>query len=780
MFRRLATSLLTLLFAAPAAAQICPSGPPCVGGPLPGPLPLFPSSNWWNQDISAAPLDPGSAAFITFIGNDALHADFYGEVTPGSVEIYGIPYIVVTGSQPKRTVFFDIWDESDGNGVPFYPIPDEAITQPHWIEQGHPGNQNPGGDRHMLIVDQDNKHLYELYNVFFSGTNWTAYSGAFFDMNTNNRRPETWTSSDAAGLAVLPGLVRYDEACGTAEIDHAFRFTVRATNGYVWPASHRAGSTADALPMGARLRLKASTDISAARFPDPCVRRVFRAMKTHGLIVADNGTDMFVTGTYDPRWPALFDAGFQSQFQTLRATDFEVVKLGWHPISIGDVVLTEGDSGTTNAVFAVTLLAPADQTATVNYATANGTAAAGIDYAATSGTLSFPPGTVTRTITVPVMGDFTFEPNETFFVNLSGAVNADITDGQGEATITNDDPEATISVDDVAVVETSAGTTSATFTVALSNAAAQIVTVNYATANGTATSPADYTATSGLLTFTPGTVTQPVPVTVVGDTVVELDEGFGLNLSGAVGATFADGQGSATILDDDAGSLSSRELSPGAVELQDLAALPGPVANVDHYRVAQSPRSSYEVVVDATSGDVSPLELERLGADNVTVLQSSVAIGTGASRSLRWQNPTPGTVLNQHIRVRSGGGGCTTSCGPDDVYRIRMRETTGAIPRFNNTGSQITVLLLQNTGSDTIGGSIYFWSTGGALLHTQAFSIGPRALYVFNPAGVAALAGKSGAVTVSHDGRYGALAGKAVALEPATGFSFDSPLLFRP
>ena len=141
-------------------------------------------------------------------------------------------------------------------------------------------------------------------------------------MNTNDRRPDGWTSADAAGLAILPGLVRYDEAFGTEDIRHAFRVTVRATNGYVFPASHRAGSTAGALPMGARLRLKASKDLSG--FP-PELQRIFRAMKRYGLIVADNGSDMFISGAYDPRWS---NDILNPAFRALTASDFEVITLG--------------------------------------------------------------------------------------------------------------------------------------------------------------------------------------------------------------------------------------------------------------------------------------------------------------------------------------------------------------------------------------------------------------------------------------------------------------------
>jgi hypothetical protein len=184
------------------------------------------------------------------------------------------------------------------------------------------------------------------------------------------------------------------------------------------------------------------------------------------------------------------------------------------------------------------------------------------------------------------------------------------------------------------------------------------------------------------------------------------------------------------------------------------------------------------VVVDAASGDVLPVDLVRLGADHSTVLQSSTVIGAGPSRSLRWQNLTPATVANQLVRVRSGG--CTTACGTDDVYRIRFRETTGSIPRFNNSGSQASVLLLHNSGPDSIAGTLHFWGPPGALLHAQAFTVPPRGLFSFNASSVATLQGQSGAVTVSHDGRHGDLSGKSVALEPATGFSFDSPLIFRP
>lgn len=292
---------------------------------LPGPFPLFPPDNWWNLDVSAAPLDPQSTALIDFVGpSRRLHPDFGPEESPGSVGIYGLPYVVVDAKQSKKAVEFEYADESDGAGEPFYPIPDEAISQKHWIEGGEPGGDPKAeGDRHMLIVDRDNMHLYELFALHHTAKGWRAGSGAFFDLKKNGRRPEGWTSADAAGLAILPGLVRYEEAFGPGDIRHAFRVTVRRTNGYVYPASHRAGSTPGALPMGARLRLKASADIS--RFPPP-LQRIFGAMKMFGLIVADNGSDMYVSGTFDPRW----DNGvLNPAFRSLTAGDFEVVLLGY-------------------------------------------------------------------------------------------------------------------------------------------------------------------------------------------------------------------------------------------------------------------------------------------------------------------------------------------------------------------------------------------------------------------------------------------------------------------
>ena len=335
----------------------------------------------------------------------------------------------------------------------------------------------------------------------------------------------------------------------------------------------------------------------------------------------------------------------------------------------------------------------------------------------------------------------------------------------------------TLSLDDVTVTEGDAGATTASFTVRLSAASPSAVTAGYATANQTATAGSDYQAASGTLSFAPGALTRTVDVNVLGDAAVEPDETFALNLSGAVGATLSDGQAVGTISDDDAPTLALRELTHGSSLWDDLSG-PAGEAGQDAFRLSQSAWSSYEVMLDGVSGDASPAVLERLAADNVTVLQTGTGTAVAGVRSLRWENASGAVVSNQHVRARSGG--CTSACGPDDVYRIRAWETTGRIARFNNGSSQATVLLLQNPAAQPVAGRAHFWSAAGSLLATHPFTLGGRATLVLNTSGVPGLAGQAGSVTVTHDGGYGGLVGKAVSLEPATGFSIDSPMSPRP
>jgi hypothetical protein len=438
-------------------------------------------------------------------------------------------------------------------------------------------------------------------------------------------------------------------------------------------------------------------------------------------------------------------------------------------LSINDVGVIEGDAGTTSAVFTVSLSFPTAQTVTVQYATADGTATAGADYAATSGTLTIPPD-ASGILAVAVLGDLLDEDAETFTVNLSNPVNATIGDGQGVGTITDNDPLPFLFAGDCATAEGDAGSTPCAFPVLLAPVSGRTVIVTYATADGTATAGSDYTTASGALVFPPGTTQQPVNVAVLGDAAVEPDEGFALNLSAPNNAVLSDAQGTGTILDDDAPSLSMLEVSHGTDLRADMAG-----GADDAYRISQKAFSSYEVLLDDAAGDVMPgLLLERVASDNVTVVGTGIPVGTGSALSLRWENMAAGTVNGESLRLRSPS--CGTGCGADDVYRLRVYETTLSIARFNNAGSQVTVIVLHNPTNANVSGHIRFWSASGVLLSNQTLALAPRATLVLNTATLPGLQGQSGSVTVAHDAPYGALAGKSVALEPATGFSFDSPM----
>lgn len=312
--------------------------------PLPANLPLFPPDNWWNVPVTSAPVDgTATTRFHSFVGlTQGLHPDFGGFADPGNPSdpsIYGMVYITVPGTQPLVPVVFDFASQSDPGwpGRPLgYPIPPAARTEPQWIEGGFPGDEDQGEDQHLLIVDRDNRLLYELYQLRWDGgqNRWEAGSGAIFALDSDDRRPDTWTSADGAGLAILPGLIRYDEAFGTEPIRHAFRFTIDDTQPtHVFPASHTAcNGCPDSLPMGARVRLKPLVvptipgDATAAEIA--AIGRIVQAMKTYGLILADNGSDLYIQGTFDPRWN---NDVLNPAFDSLEAQDFEVLQLGWQP-----------------------------------------------------------------------------------------------------------------------------------------------------------------------------------------------------------------------------------------------------------------------------------------------------------------------------------------------------------------------------------------------------------------------------------------------------------------
>ena len=250
---------------------------------------MFPANNIWNTPIDTLPVSSNSAAYINSVGpSTGLHPDFGSGTWDGAP--IGIPYALVTGSQPKVSVTFDYADESDPGP---YPIPANPPIE---------GGSSSTGDRHVLLVDTTNCILYELYAAYpQSGGAWQAGSGAIFDLRGNQLRPLGWTSADAAGLPILPGLVRYDEILA-GRIAHAIRFTVQVTQkAYLWPARHYASSNTSTSvpPMGARFRLKSAFDVSG--FPAE-VQIILNAMKKYGIIVADNGSNWFISGVPDDRW----------------------------------------------------------------------------------------------------------------------------------------------------------------------------------------------------------------------------------------------------------------------------------------------------------------------------------------------------------------------------------------------------------------------------------------------------------------------------------------------
>jgi hypothetical protein len=284
---------------------------PGPGGSLNGFHP-FTSTNLWNTNISNSPVDANSAAIINFIGPSVgLHPDFgSGEYNGSDI---GIPYTIVGGTQAMVGINFTAYgDESDPGPMPF---PPNAPIE---------GDPNPGnGDRHSLVLDSGNCFLYELYNASVNNDgSWNAGSAAVWDLTTNEQRPYTWTSADAAGLPIFPGLVRYDEVA-SGKIQHALRFTLpQSRAAFTPPASHWAANSSNSLaaPMGMRLRLKSSYDISSF---STNVQVILTAMKTYGLIMADNGSAMYISGAPDNRW----DNDDLHNLGQVPASAFEVVEM---------------------------------------------------------------------------------------------------------------------------------------------------------------------------------------------------------------------------------------------------------------------------------------------------------------------------------------------------------------------------------------------------------------------------------------------------------------------
>ena len=292
------------------AAAPATSAAPAAAPPKTAERTVFPPDNFWNKDISNEPVDPKGFKYIESVGLDTpLHADFSAPEPWSKGKLgYGIPYQYVGGDQKKVPVEFRWPAESDPGP---YPIPDNPL-----IERGD--------DHHILMIDKDNWVLYELYAARQEGGKWKADSGAIFDLKSNKTRPAGWTSADAAGLAIFPGLVRADEVLEKKAIHHALRFTVRVTQkAYVWPASHYASDKKDPdlPPMGMWVRLKSSFSIDGF---SPNVQVILRALKKHGMILADNGANFFVSGAPDPRW----NTDEMRELKRVKGRDLEVIKTG--------------------------------------------------------------------------------------------------------------------------------------------------------------------------------------------------------------------------------------------------------------------------------------------------------------------------------------------------------------------------------------------------------------------------------------------------------------------
>ena len=291
--------LLCLLFLTPVIADQIDASSPYIGS-----VEIFPPDHIWNVPLADLPLDSHSSDYIQKIGlTSSVHPDFGSGLWDGYK--IGIPYVVVPGTQPKKTVTFDYSDESDPGP---YPIPDDPPIE-------------GGSDHHILIIDQDAKMLYELYAAELQPDgSWYAGSGAIFNLSGYALRPDGWTSADAAGLAILPGLVRYEEVAA-GEITHAIRFTAPSTQrAYVWPARHYASSITDPAypPMGQRFRLKASFDTSG--YP-PQAKIVLNALKKYGMMLADNGGALYLSGVPDERW----DNDDLHTLSQVKGSDFEAV-----------------------------------------------------------------------------------------------------------------------------------------------------------------------------------------------------------------------------------------------------------------------------------------------------------------------------------------------------------------------------------------------------------------------------------------------------------------------
>lgn len=562
-----------------------PGGAVTAGSP-----PRFPEAATWHQDISRAPLHANSATMISTLaglggfGYGRMQIDFSFLIVNASI---GAPTRTIVG-YPTSGSYYAPDCEPIGTVMP---VPANAV-----IEGGSGLTcDNANNDCHLLVVQGDT--LYEAYRANASGgSGLQAQCLAIWKLGfvyPDDNRGEHCTSADAAGVPIAPLLFNADEVYAATQrsdgdLGHAIRFilpnarmgTVSGQKAYVHPASHAGAPSGPegSVPYGSRLRLRA--DFPVALYP-PAHQVILRTMQRYGIVLADGG-NIALTAEGDlyntHKWPELgidsraFDLAVPSA--VVRVQDFSVLDTGPRIIetyncqrnppilAMDDVAIAEGQSGSKPLNFLVRMSAPATGTVNFDYYSDNGTAASGSDYQANAGIgASIAAGQTSASIPVTVLGDTVPEANETFVLNLANPVGASIGDAQARGRIDNDDLP-TLSVGDATVVEGNSGIVTASFPLRLSAPSPTPVTFDVTTSNGSAIAGSDYLAKSQSRMIDPGRTSAVFEVTVNGDTSVEGDETFTVNLANVVGATIADGSGLGTIANDDAAARSISNAKP--------------------------------------------------------------------------------------------------------------------------------------------------------------------------------------------------------------------------
>jgi hypothetical protein len=414
---KFAVLCLTLLgFACTARAQA-----PTIGGTCT----VFPADNIWNTPVDQLPLAPNSSTYVNTIGASAgVHADFGAGMWDGGP--IGIPFVTVLGSQTKYPATFLYWDESDKGP---YAVPLNAPIE---------GGSASTGDRHAISIDTNNCILYELYRAFPQTSSWKADSGAIFNLLLDNLRPDTWTSADAAGLPIFPGLARYDEIAA-GEIRHALRFTVLQTQrAYVWPARHYASNLTGTQypPMGARFRLRASFDISGY---SPTNQIILRALKKYGMMIADNGSAWYLSGAPDPRWN---DSDLHA-LGAIHGSDFELVDVSGLMISAdsGQARQSTAVSVTVTPSSASVQVASTKQFA----ATVNNSPDQGVTWTATAGTIDA-TGLYTAPASVPSPATVTIQARSLADASAVGSAVVTITPPPAPVSVTISPASASVRI----------------------------------------------------------------------------------------------------------------------------------------------------------------------------------------------------------------------------------------------------------------------------------------------------------------------------------------------